>query len=280
MLRRYYDSMESRIGYRIFLGNTRHFGYYATSTSSPFSIDASLRAMEAKLFEALQCPRGSRVLDAGCGNGQVAIYMATAGEYKVDCIDIVPRHAQAAGRNIQKAGLESQVSVQIGDYHNLQRLKDGSFDGVYTMETLVHSTNPRQVLSEFLRLLRPGGRIVLHEYDHIRLSIAPKALADSMKKVNRYAAMPANASFDTNTLQILLQEAGFKDVRLKDMSENIVPMLWLFYIFAIIPYHIFKLLGIEHRFINTLAGAQAYRGRQGWRYVQIVGKKAECTQCS
>lgn len=275
MLLRYYNSLESRIGYKLFLGNTRHFGYYTTSTSFPFPISTSLRAMEGKLLKALQCPKGSRVLDAGCGNGQVAIYMATMGGYQVDCIEIVPRHAQAAKRNIEKAGLESQISIQVGDYHDLRAFKDNCLDGIYTMETLVHSTNPAYVLREFLRLLKPGGRIALHEYDHIDLPKAPKDLAYSMEKVNRYAAMPANASFNTNVLRTLLEETGFEDVHLIDMSENIVPMLRLFYIFAILPYYIFKFLGIEDRFVNTIAGAQAYKGRPGWRYTQIVGKKAE-----
>jgi len=41
------------------------------------------------------------------------------GGYQVDCIEIVPRHAQAAKRNVEKAGLESQISIQVGDYHDL-----------------------------------------------------------------------------------------------------------------------------------------------------------------
>ena len=36
------------------------------------------------------------MFDAGCGNGQVAMYMATAGQYEIDCVEIVPRHAEAA----------------------------------------------------------------------------------------------------------------------------------------------------------------------------------------
>jgi sterol 24-C-methyltransferase len=235
-LQNYYASLESRIGYRLFLGDPRHFGYYRTPSSFPLPINGALRAMEAELFNALQCPRGSRVLDAGCGVGHVALYMARAGDYRVEGIDVVARHVAKANRNIKIAGMEASVSARIGDYHHLEDLEDNSFDGIYTMETLVHSTNPLKVLREFLRLLKQGGRIALNEYDHRDLAKAPKDLAESMKKVNRYAAMPANASFDNDVLKELLQEAGFESVGLKDMSEHIVPMLWLFYLFAIIPY--------------------------------------------
>ena len=229
--------------------------------------------MEEQLFNALKCPPGSRLLDAGCGVGHVALYMARAGNYRIECIDVVARHVAKAKRNISDAGMEAAISARLGDYHHLEDFNDNSFDGIYTMETLVHSTDPLGVLREFLRLLKPGGRITLHEYDHDDLERAPKELADSMKKVNKYAAMPANASFDKDFLKELLQDAGYEDVHLRDLSEHIVPMLWLFYLLGIIPYLLFKLLGIEHRFVNTLAGVESYRGRHVWRYIQVTGRK-------
>lgn len=73
VLQSYYASLESRIGYRIVLGGTRHLGYYATPTSSPIPIGPALRAMEAEVLRALQCSRGARILDAGCGVGHVAL---------------------------------------------------------------------------------------------------------------------------------------------------------------------------------------------------------------
>jgi sterol 24-C-methyltransferase len=272
-LQKYYGSLESRIGYRLLLGDTRHFGYYTSPSSWPFPINGALRAMEEQLFNALECPPGSRLLDAGCGVGHVAIHMARAGDYRIECIDVVARHVAKAKRNISNAGMEAAISARLGDYHHLEDFQDNSFDGIYTMETLVHSTDPLGVLREFLRLLKPGGRITLNEYDHDDSEKAPKGLADSMKKVNKYAAMPANASFDRDVLKELIQEAGFEDVHLRDLSEHIVPMLWLFYLLAIIPYILFKLLGIEHCFVNTMAGVESYRGRHLWRYIQVTGKK-------
>ena len=272
-LQRYYASLESRIGYRLFLGDTRHFGYYQSSSSFPLPINGALRAMESELFDALQCPRGSKVLDAGCGVGHVAIYMAQRGGYRVEAIDVVERHIAKAQRNIRHAGLEGAVSAQHGDYHHLEGFADDSLDGIYTMETLVHSTDPLRVLREFRRILKPGGRLAMNEYDHEDLDKAPKALSEAMVKVNKYAAMPANQSFEKDVLKDLVRKAGFEDVELRDMTENIVPMMWLFYIIAVIPLFIFRLLGIEHRFVNTLAGVEMYRGRDLWRYIQVTGRK-------
>ena len=48
-----YESFESRIGYRLVLGATRHFRYYEKGTYWPFPVGRALRAME-KLFCALR----------------------------------------------------------------------------------------------------------------------------------------------------------------------------------------------------------------------------------
>lgn len=75
-LQSYYHSFESRIGYKLFLGDTRHFGYYVPGTYWPFPIDGALRAMEDHLFRSLKLKTGAEVLDAGCGVGHVAIRFA------------------------------------------------------------------------------------------------------------------------------------------------------------------------------------------------------------
>jgi sterol 24-C-methyltransferase len=269
----YYNSIESRLGYRLFLGGTRHFGYYFSETSWPWPIAPALRRMEAKLLGALECDQGARVLDAGCGVGHVALYMAQKGGLHVDCIDLTPHHIAKAAQNVQLAGAQDQVSVKLGDYHDLHAFEDGSFEGVYTMESLVHSTNTRKVLQEFLRVLKPGGRLVMHEYDHTRIEQTPKTIADQAKVINAIVGMPAFETFETDDLKRLARSAGFEDIELVDMSKNIVPMLWLFYIFAFIPYLLLKLLGLQYDFVNTTSGVAMYEGRKYWRYTQVRGKK-------
>lgn len=273
VLQSYYASWESRIGYHLMLGGTRHYGYYEKPNAWPLPVGPALRAMENQLYIGLQCPQGSRVLDAGCGYGHVAVSMARKGGYEVQAIDVVARHAERARRYIAGAKLQNQITASRADYHHLEHFDAASFDGVYTMETLVHSTDPLAVLKGFFRLLKPGGRIALNEYDHDDLDKSPKALAESMRKINQYAAMPANASFNHDVLKELVEQAGFEDVQLRDLSQNVLPMLWLFFIVAYIPCTLARLLGIEHRLVNALAGLEAYRGRHLWRYIQVTGRK-------
>ena len=277
-LQKYYSSLESRIGYKLVLGGTRHFGYYDRGTIWPFPINAALRRMEDNLFKSLGVKSGGQVLDAGCGVAHVAIHFARKG-LLVQGIDFMPRHIQRAEKNIEVAGLGDSIKVRWMDYHHLDVFDDASYDGVYTMETFVHATDPRQALKEFFRVLKPGGRIAMYEYDHVDFDDPKfeqyrhlKAAAD---QINDNAAMPANAAFKRGVLQSMMEEAGFRDVQTKDLSENIKPMLRLFFVLAYIPYLIISLLGLKTWFVNTQAGVEGYRilGNGLFRFIGVTATK-------
>ncbi|KAF7557282.1 hypothetical protein G7Z17_g802 [Cylindrodendrum hubeiense] len=273
-LQTYYTSLESRIGYKLLLGGTRHFGYYEHDTYWPFPIGRSLRRMEDKLASLLDLPAGANVLDAGCGVGHVALHLAEAFKYRVQGIDIIDHHIAKAKRNFARARLpEGQVSVRKIDYHHLESLAGQSFDGIYTMETFVHATDPKAVVAGFHRILRPGGRIALFEYDHEFISDSPEEMADSMRKINDFAAMPTNAVSHPGVFKDMLEEAGFTNVVVHDYSENIKPMTRLFYLVAYVPWLIVTFLHLERFFINTVAGVESYRGHGRWRYVAVTATK-------
>ncbi|KAI1198774.1 S-adenosyl-L-methionine-dependent methyltransferase [Nemania serpens] len=313
-LQSYYASLESVLGYDALLGGTRHFGYYdSAATLNPFPISRALRRMEEELFRALRLRTdgGSRprALDAGCGYGHVARYMVRKG-VRVTGIDVVERHlrkaretaAREAGRR-DGEGEAGKLEVRHMDYHHLEALADESFDAVYTMETFVHATDPEQVLAGFFRVLKPGGRIAMHEYDHVleEVEAADKSgeadgdkkkngdrdgdgkgkggkapgtdLRRAMRQVNEWSAMPTNAISSPGAYRRMLEGAGFVDVEVRDLSAHIRPMTRLFYVLAIVPFYIIRLLGLERYFVNTVAGVGAYRGYGFWRYVQVRAMK-------
>lgn len=277
-LQRYYASLESRIGYWCFLGGTRHFGYYQPGTKWPFPINSALRRLEDHLFDSLDLQPGAKVLDAGCGVGHVAMHLARKG-LRVHGIDVVSNHLEWARQGIRANGLEKEVTVRLMDYHHLDGLPDASFHGVYTVETLVHATDPERALGEFFRVLKPGGSIALYEYDHSDLDTVPKDIAkrfvESMEQVNSRASMPANKMFSHGTLQSMLERQGFQDVVVEDLSENVRPMARLFFLVAYIPYLVICLLGLQAWFVNTQAAVDGYRvlKKRLWRYVAVTAKK-------
>jgi ubiquinone/menaquinone biosynthesis C-methylase UbiE len=275
-LQSYYESLESRIGYRLLLGGTRHFPYYEHAWSFPFPISPRLRVMEDKMYQNMNLPKGSQVLDAGCGVGHVALFMARKG-WRITGIDIIDHHLAKARRNIERSGLpKGQVTVQKMDYHHLEKIPDESHDGTYTMETLVHATDPEAVLAGFYRILKPGGRVALFEYDH-NMPVEDKSGKANMQnwadQVNSLAAMPTLTRSEQGFFEQKLREAGFENVEVRDYSENVRPILRVFYVLAVVPMFFIRLLHLQKYFANAIAGEQAYSYRSHWRFVAITATK-------
>lgn len=251
-------------------------GYYDHDTYWPFPISKALRAMENRLFQSLGLSAGQQVLDAGCGFGHVAIHLARKG-LRIQGVDVVDRHVAKAQENIKKQGLDQMISIHKMNYQHLG-FANSSFDGLFTMETFVHSTGPEGALREFFRVLRPGGKIALYEYDHTHASGRLRSddrLASALNQINHLAAMPANARFKEGVLQCMLEDAGFQDVKVHDLSINIKPMARLFFVIAYIPYLLFVFFGLQAWFVNTMAGVEGYRAlRKGfWRYTAVTARK-------
>ena len=145
------------------------------------------------------------------------------------------------------------------DYHHLERYPDASFDGVCVVETLCHSTDPRKVLSEHFRVIRPGGRIAVAEYEHVDEKQMTKKHRDGMHYMTRVGAMPALHLFQFGVLETLLADQGFQNVKNQDLTENTRPLLQLFFVFAFIPYLIISFLGLKKHFTNTVGAVVGYR---------------------
>ncbi|KAF2158477.1 hypothetical protein M409DRAFT_71626 [Zasmidium cellare ATCC 36951] len=259
----YYRSIESRIGYRFILGNARHCGLWKDGTLWPFPISTAQAAMREKLYARLRLSSGCRVLDAGAGSGRVAAFMAERGLH-VQAIDIIPAHVEQAKKFVEARNVKDKVSVQVGDYHNLKGLESSSFDGIYTMETLVHADDPEKALREFRRLLRPNGVLVIHEADFHTDAVV---LAD-IRRLAHCQRTPAEGGYET-----LLAEAGFHDVEVHDLTTMVLPLWRFFGILGAIPYAFMRLLGVQHHFVNTMAGVEAYRHWGNGRYVSIRAVK-------
>ncbi|KIW90521.1 uncharacterized protein Z519_09168 [Cladophialophora bantiana CBS 173.52] len=265
----YYHSLESRSGYRLILGGTRHFGYYKEGTLWPFPIGAALRRMEERLYLTLGLKDNSLALDAGTGNGDVAIFMAKNG-LRIKAIDLLDMHVHWARKNVMHKHLGGQIEVSSGNYEKLDFDND-TFDGAYTMETLVHAGDPDQAMREFYRVLKPGGVVTHVEYEH-DMDNNPVGRS-AMRRINAYAHMPAFDQFPLGTIQKKLENVGFQDVEVQDLSKNVAPMMRFFFLLAYIPYLIIKLFGMEAYFVNAMAGVELWRHSEDVRLLMVKARK-------
>jgi dolichol-phosphate mannosyltransferase len=100
-------------------------------------------------------PRGARLLHAGCGSGQVDERLH--GEFQIAAADISPEALGLYSRNNPDAYRLDHADIFALPY------ADREFDGVYNLGVVEHF--PRReiiaMLREFLRILKPGGRVVI-----------------------------------------------------------------------------------------------------------------------
>lgn len=103
---------------------------------------------------------GKRVLDIGCGNGYVLWHYARHGA-AVHGIDLTETALALARRRFELAGLAGDFRRTDGD---AIPYPDGFFDVVCSMGVLHHIADPRPMLREAARVLRPGGELILMVY--------------------------------------------------------------------------------------------------------------------
>ena len=221
-VKRYYDRLESRLGYRYMLGGRKHFGYYPEGERLNFRL--ALLTMEARLGRGLAAPPGARVLDGGSGEGLVAIELARVFGLRVTGVDLITRNLVRSRANARRERLGQAVEFVRADYSSLP-FADAHFDGAYTMETLVHAANASTVLREFHRVLKPGGRLMLFEYTiPSRTAQTPKQ-ARALDEVIAGSAMASLPTFVNGRMAEFVGECGFRDVVVDDATDRIMPML-------------------------------------------------------
>jgi ubiquinone/menaquinone biosynthesis C-methylase UbiE len=144
--------------------------WYARNTGKsmePFRKDARVIAR--------QLPPGSAVLEVAPGPGFLAIELAKLGSYRIIGLDISKSFVRIATENAAKAGVE--VTFQEGDASSMPFESD-SFDFIYCRAAFKNFSEPVQALKEMYRVLRAGGRAVIHD---MRRDASPDAIKATVK---------------------------------------------------------------------------------------------------
>ncbi len=119
------------------------------------------REVVARHVEAMQCEEIKTVLDVGAGTGNVAVPLAEAGRW-VTAVDL-SRAMLERLRGKQNESIAERLTVIEQSAEELPQWNCPAFDGVTILLALYDMSQPAQCLSEVLRVLRPGGRIVITE---------------------------------------------------------------------------------------------------------------------
>jgi ubiquinone/menaquinone biosynthesis C-methylase UbiE len=114
--------------------------------------------------ERLKLNQVTSVLDVGCGIGHWGRLLSSVLPSNVSLVgvDREPQWVTKATELAKQHGLENRFRYQVGDA-NLLEFPDHSFDMVTCQTVLIHLKSPKLALQEMIRVLKPGGLILLAE---------------------------------------------------------------------------------------------------------------------
>jgi SAM-dependent methyltransferase len=263
----YFQRAESRLLYAVLLGGTKHFGYYPAGQRTTSERQAQ-RRMHDLLAERLRLQSGQRVLDAGCGQGRVAVDLARRYGCRAVGVTVTPFEAEDAVRWAGRHGASGRTAFLRMDYTRLG-FAPASVDAAFTMESLVHAYDLRATLAELLRVLRPGGRLACFEY-----SMAPEErvlaavarlpaetvarFGDPERWLVERSGMLAMRALRHGALPGILRETGFVEVDEADITAHVRPSLLRLHRLLRLPSLLVRRLGLHDVFVNTAVAAEMF----------------------
>jgi len=196
--------------------------------------DQAWRRVAVKMAELKP---GEDVVDVACGTGDLAMAFAQAQAHlgpacKVTGIDFTHEMLVIAD---QKSSQPGRIAYMQGDAMALP-LPDSCCDVVSIAFGIRNVANPAKAMAEFVRVLRPGGRVIVLEfslpknpvmlagYNFYFKHIMPRtATLISGDKSGAYKYLPksVNTFIDRAGMTSMMSDAGLSDIQVKPMTFGI-----------------------------------------------------------
>lgn len=136
--------------------------YKLKSIFNHTKVSHTMMRFEKEFTSYIKDVKGIRVLDLGCGHGDLSLLLLEKGAEFVAGIDICENYIDDAAERARGRGINDQrFSFSVMDAHAL-KFKEGAFDLVIG-SGILHHLDLEASLNEINRVLSPGGRALFKE---------------------------------------------------------------------------------------------------------------------
>jgi ubiquinone/menaquinone biosynthesis C-methylase UbiE len=171
---------------------------------------ADIQQVKRVMVSQLELGDGLTVLDVGCGTGDDVRDLGTlvGPRGRIIGVDRSGAMITEAKNRHAKSGLP--LEFVEGDAQDLE-FPDASFDRCRTERMLMHLDRPQQALAEMARVVRPGGRIVVFDFDWDTVFVDSPYQQISRRIVQVFSDGIKNGWIG-RSLPRLFQEAGLAEI--------------------------------------------------------------------
>jgi cyclopropane fatty-acyl-phospholipid synthase-like methyltransferase len=168
-----------------------------------------------QFFKWLGLGAGSDVLDVACGSGGPALFMAEETGCRVTGVDINEGGISTATQAAEARGLSERAHFRHIDASQPLPFGDASFDAITCIDAINHLYNRSQVLGEWFRVLKPGGRFLFTDAVIVTGMLLREEILARSSSMGQFIFTPPGVH------DRLIEAAGFLDLRVEDVTATI-----------------------------------------------------------
>ncbi len=167
-----------------------------------------------EFFRALALGPGQTALEVACGSGGVTCRMAVETQASCIGVDINVEGITAARGRASEQGLAARVSFQVADAGRSLPFPDESFDAVFCNDAINHFPRRANVLRDWYRVLRPGGRLLFTDPIVVTGQLTNEEMRDR-SSIGFFLFTP------TEYNEPLLANVGYIVHEVRDVTDNV-----------------------------------------------------------
>jgi ubiquinone/menaquinone biosynthesis C-methylase UbiE len=249
-----------------------HYGLWDTRTKN---FREALKNTNKFLMDTAEVKEGSRILDAGCGVGGSAFYLAEEKKAKVTGITLSEKQLEYAIRKSKELNLTELVNFRLEDYLRTSFAPE-TFDLVWAIESVTSAPDKQKFAREVYRVLKPGGKLIVADY------FKPgKDIEDPKNWLKKWQDCWSLADFMTVTnYAVVFDHEGLTFSKKGNVTANILPSaryMYRSYLLGALPSMVYNFFNHTSHYAKThyKSGKYQYKAlKEGlWEYWVLLFEK-------